>query len=178
MSGKIMVFVLTAALAAFAQGRSGGAQAGRAPAGGPPTGVGQPASVGRPADAGRPADPGRPADSPGSSAQQGQSQTQRTLKESQINSGAFRMLQDKTGKSSEELQQMYASSGAKNFGQFTSAVMVAKNLNLDTAAVLEGLKTKSLGATLKDMGVAEDTASAEIAKAKKQTKEANRKKSS
>jgi len=177
MSGKIMVFVLTAALAAFAQGRSGGAQGGHA-AGGPPTSVGQPASVGRPADAGRPAEPGRPADLPGSGSQQGQSETQRTLKESQINSGAFRMLQDKTGKSSEELQAMYTASGAKNFGQFTSALMVAKNLDLDTNAVLEGLKTKSLGQTLKDMGVAEDTASAEIAKAKKQTKEANRKKSS
>ncbi len=177
MSGKIIAFILTVALAVFAQGRSGGSQAGRA-AGGPPTGVGQPASVGRPADAGRPAEPGRPADLPGSDSQQGQSQTQRTLKESQINSGAFRMLQEKTGKSSEELQQMYASSGAKNFGQFVSAVMVSKSLELDASAVLEGLKTKSLGQTLKDLGVAEDTASAEVAKAKKETKKANRKKSS
>ena len=177
MPGKIMVFMLTAALAAFAQGRSGGSHGGSA-AGGPPTGVGQPASAGRSSDAGRPADPGRPADHPASSSQQGQSETQRPLKDSQINSGAFRMLQEKTGKSSEELQQMYASSGAKNFGQFTSALMVAKNLDLDTSAVLEGLKTKSLGQTLKDLGVADNTATAEIAKAKKLTKEANKKKSS
>ncbi len=177
MSGRLMVFVLAAALAAFAQGRSGAAQGGQA-AGGRPAGAGPPASAGRPLDVGRPADAGRPSDAPASSSQQGQSQTQRALKESQINSGAFRMLQEKTGKSSEELQQMYTSSGAKNFGQFTSAVMVAKNLNLDTTAVLEGLKTKSLGQTLKDMGVAEETASAEIAKAKKQAKKANKKKSS
>lgn len=177
MSGKIMVFILTAALAAFAQGRSGGSHGGST-AGGPPTGVAQPASMGRSAEAGRPTDPGKPADHPVSNSPQGQSETQRTLKESQINSGAFRMLQDKTGKTSEELQAMYTTSGAKNFGQFTSALMVAKNLDLDTSAVLEGLKTKSLGQTLKDMGVSEDTASAEIAKAKKLTKEANRKKSS
>ena len=174
MSGKIMVFILTAALAAFAQGRSGGAQ-GTRPAGGPPTGVGQPASAGHSTTAGRPVDPGKPVDS---SSSQGQSQTQRTLTDSQISSGAFRMLQDKTGKTSEELQAMYTASGAKNFGQFTSALMVAKNLDLDTTAVLEGLKTKSLGQTLKDMGVAENTASAEIAKAKKLTKEANKKKGS
>ena len=88
------------------------------------------------------------------------------------------MLQEKTGKSTEELQAMYLASGAKNFGQFTSAVMVSKNLDLDTNAVLEGLKTKSLGQVLKDMGVSEETATAEIAKAKKQSKDANKKKSS
>jgi hypothetical protein len=128
---------------------------------------------------GRPADPGKPANVPSSSSQgQTKSSTQQTLTESQLNSGAFRMLQDKTGKTAEELQQMYAASGAKNFGQFTSAVIVAKNLNLDSTAVLEGLKTKTLGQTLKDMGVSEDAASAEIAKAKKEAKAANKKKSS
>jgi hypothetical protein len=171
-----MAFVLTAALAAFAQGRSGGHAT--PPAGGPPVSAGQPATAGRPADAGRPTDPGKPATLPNTNSTQGKPQTQQSLKDSQINSGAFKMLQEKTGKSSEELQQMYASSGAKNFGQFTSAVMVAKNLDLDTSAVLEGLKTKSLGQTLKDMGVSEQTATTEIAKAKKQMKEANRKKSS
>ncbi len=176
MSGKIMMFVLAASLAALAQGRGGGGRPAGA-GGGPPAGVGQPASAGRSADAGRPADSGRPADVSGASSQQGQLETQRPLKESQINSGAFRMLQDKTGKSSEELQQMYASSGAKNFGQFVSAVVVSKNLELDTDAVLEGLKTKSLGQTLKDLGVAEEAANAEIKKAKKQSKDANRKKS-
>ncbi|MGH9508356.1 MAG: hypothetical protein ACRD2Q_07655 [Terriglobales bacterium] len=174
MSGKLIAFVLAAALVAFAQGRSGG-HAGQQ---GPPTGAGQSAAPGKPADAGRPADPGKPADAPNTGSSQGQPQTKQALKESQINSGAFRMLQDKTGKSSEELQQMYAASGAKNFGQFTSAVMVSQNLGLDTNAVLEGIKTKTLGQTLKDMGVSDETASAEIAKAKKEIKAANKKKSS
>jgi len=178
MAGKLMAFVLAASLVAFAQGRSGSAGRPAGAGGGPPAGAGQPADAGRPSDAGRPADPGKPADLPKPGSEQGKPQAQQALKESQINSGAFRMLQEKTGKSSAELQEMYASSGAKNFGQFASAVMVAKNLDLNTTAVLEGLKTKSLGQTLKDLGVSDQTASAEIAKAKKQSKEANKKKSS
>jgi len=177
MTAKLMAFVLAAALAAFAQGRSGG----HAPQPqGQPASAGQSAAPGQPADAGRPADPGKPADVPATSSNQAapKSNTQQALTESQLNSGSFRMLQDKTGKTSEELQQMYAASGAKSFGQFTSAVIVAKNLNLDTTAVLEGLKTKTLGQTLKDMGVPEETASAEIAKAKQEIKDAKKKKSS
>ncbi len=175
MSVKLMVFALAAALTAFAQGRSGG----HAPQQGPPTSAGQSAAPGKPADAGRPADPGKPADLPSSSSQgQTKSSTQQALTESQLKSGAFRALQEKTGKTSEELQQMYIASGAKNFGQFNSAVVVAKNLNLDTNALLEGLKTKTLGQTLKDMGVSDEAASAEIAKAKKEMKEANKKKGS
>ena len=176
MSVKLMAFVLAAALAVVAQGRSGG----HAPQQGPPAGAGQSAVPGKPADAGRPADPEKPADVPAPSSNQGtnKSSTQQVLTESQLNSGAFRALQEKTGKSSEELQQMYAASGAKNFGQFNSAVIVAKNLNLDTTAVLEGLKTKTLGQTLVNLGVSEDAANAEIAKAKKEMKAANKKKSS
>jgi hypothetical protein len=172
-----MAFVLAAALTAFAQGRSGGHAA---PPQAPPAGAGQ-SGMGSPmySPSARPADPGKPANVPSSSSQgQTKSSTQQTLSESQLNSGAFRMLQDKTGKTSEELQQMYAASGAKNFGQFTSAVIVARNLNLETTAVLDGLQTKTLGQTLKDMGISEDAASAEIGKAKKEAKAANKKKSS
>jgi hypothetical protein len=123
---------------------------------------------GRPDDAGRPADAGAPSNT-GT-----QAHTQQPLKESQISSGAFRMLEKKTGKTSEELQAMYASSGAKNFGQFVSAVVVAKNLNLDTTAVLEGLKTQSLGKTLQSMGVSPEDAKKAEAQAKKEAKQANK----
>jgi hypothetical protein len=92
------------------------------------------------------------------------------LKESQINSGAFRMLEQKTGMTSDQLKALYASSGAKNFGEFTSAVVVSKNLKLDTNQVLEGLKTKSLGETLKDLGVPSDQAKQAIKQAKKEAK--------
>ncbi len=77
------------------------------------------------------------------------------------------MLERKTGLSSAQLQIMYTSSGAKNFGEFVSAVVVSKNLRLDTNQVLEGLKTKSLGQTLKDLGVPDDKAKAETKKAKR-----------
>ena len=70
---------------------------------------------------------------------------------------------------------MYASSGAKNYGQFVSAVVVSKNLGLNTQAVLTGLKTKSLGQTLQDLGVSEDKAKAEVKKAEAEVKASKRK---
>ncbi len=100
--------------------------------------------------------------------------TQQPLRESQINGGAFRMLEKKTGLTSEQLQDLYKSSGAKNFGQFTSAIVVAKNLNLDQAKVLEGLKTMSLGETMKSLGVPKDKAKQAISEANKQVKEAEK----
>ena len=117
---------------------------------------------GRPTDAGRPSTTGS------------QAQTQQSLKDSQINGGAFRMLEKKTGMTSEQLQALYASSGAKNFGQFVSAVVVAKNLGLDTNAVLDGLKTQSLGATLQSLGVSPEDAKKAIGQAKKEAKAANK----
>jgi hypothetical protein len=41
---------------------------------------------------------------------------------------------------SDELHQLYGSSGANHFGQFVSAGVFSKNLGLDTNQVLEGLK--------------------------------------
>jgi hypothetical protein len=160
-------------LAAFGQGKSGSAAR---PAGAASQGTGHAPEMGRPADAGKPAVTGQPESTP--SANSSRSQEQRALTSAQINGGSFKMLQEKTGMSSEQLQQLYASSGAKNYGQFVSAVMVSKNLNLDTNAVLEGMKTKSLGKTLKDMGVSEQAANAEIKKANKEIKAADKKKSS
>lgn len=69
---------------------------------------------------------------------------------------------------------MYASSGAKNFGQFVSAVVVSKNLGLDTNKVLDGLKTGSLGQTLHDLGVPEDKAKDAIKKANEEAKDAEK----
>jgi hypothetical protein len=117
---------------------------------------------GRPADAGKPADTGS------------QAQAQQPLKDSQVNGGAFRMLENKTGMTSDQLQALYASSGAKNFGQFVAAVVVAKNLNLDTNAVLDGMKTQSLGQTLHSLGVSPEDSKKAMAQAKKEAKAANK----
>lgn len=100
--------------------------------------------------------------------------TQQPLREAQINGGAFKMLENKTGLTSQQLQDLYKSSGARNFGQFVSAVVVAKNLNLDQAKVLEGLKTMSLGQTLQSLGVSKKDAKGAIAEANKQVKEAEK----
>jgi hypothetical protein len=117
---------------------------------------------GRPADAGRPSNTGS------------QAQTQQSLKDAQINGGAFRMLETKTGMTSDQLQALYASSGAKNFGQFVSAIVVSKNLGLDMNAVLSGLKTQSLGQTLQSLGVSPEDAKKAIGQAKKDAKAANK----
>ncbi len=177
MKRAILALFLVSSLAAFGQGRSGSA--------GKPAGVGasshsmgHSAAPGPPADTGKPADAGKPDSSPSADSSKGKAHEQRALTDAQLKSGSFKMLQEKTGMSSEQLQQLYSSSGAKNYGQFVSAVMVSKNLNLDTNAVLEGMKTKSLGQTLKDMGVSEQAANAEIKKANKEVKAANSKKSS
>ena len=130
-----------------------------------------------PSNAGRPSDAGRPTDTSRKDTthrhQDGASHDQAQLRDSQLNSGAWKMLQDKTGKSSDQLKAMYDASGAKNFGQFTSAIVVSKNLGLDTNQVLDGLRTKSLGQTLQYLGVAPDKAKAEIKNAKAVTKKAN-----
>jgi len=99
---------------------------------------------------------------------------QQPLKQSQINGGAFRMLEAKTGMTSQQLQALYSSSGAKNFGQFVSAIVVSKNLGLDTQKVLDGLKTESLGKTLQSLGVGKDTAKQAIKKADHEVQEAEK----
>ena len=175
MKARLLVFLLVASVLTWAQGRSGGAGRPSGTGGGPPSGVGAPSDAGRPDTAGAPSDVGgRPSDAGKPTDAGSQAHTQQPLKDSQINSGAFRMLEKKTGMTREELQALYTSSGAKNFGQFISAIVVAKNLGLDMNAVLDGLKTQSLGQTLQSLGVSPEDAKKEEAKAKKEAKAANK----
>jgi hypothetical protein len=163
----VFVVVLASALAAFAQGRPGGSHPGGPPSGS--TGMGG-SGMGRgdtmSGDRGSMGHPGSDA--------HGMSPTQQPLKESQINGGAFRMLESKTGMTSAQLQDLYRSSGAKNFGEFVSAVVVSKNLNLDTTKVLDGLKASSLGQTLQQLGVDKKQANEEIKRAHQEIKAAEK----
>ncbi len=159
MKGKVLAFVLVAAVAAFAQ--HGGGHAG-----GPPAGMGGSMGHGH-------SDMGPSSNSTGKGST-GMSQTQQPLKQSQINGGAFRMLEKKTGMTSPELQQLYQSSGAKNFGQFVSAIVVSKNLGLDTNTLLTDLKTMSLGQALQKMGVSSQQSKAAIKQANQEIKDANK----
>ena len=171
MKSKVLVFILAAAVAAFAQGRSGGH------AGGPPAGVGggmSGSSMGNGHGMGGPSSTGPSTNSNSNRGSEGMSQTQQPLKDSQVNGGAFRMLENKTGMTQQQLQDLYASSGAKNFGQFVSAIVVSKNLGLDTTKVLDGLKTMSLGQTLQSLGVSSKDAKSEIKKANQQIKDAKK----
>jgi hypothetical protein len=167
---KLMAILLLAAATAIAQGRPASAGGGRPGGmGSTPTGANSPGNVGRPGDVGgRPANTGQPSDVGRPE------QPQQPLKDAQLNSGAFQMLEQKTGMSSDQLKDLYASSGAKNFGEFVSAVVVSKNLSLDTNQVLQGLKTKNLGQTLQDLGVAPDKAKEEIKRAKHELKQSNK----
>jgi len=163
MNQSWIVFVLASSLAAFGQGHSG-SHPGGPPSGMPGTGSG--ASMGHANGA---------ADNHGPVGQsQGMSQTQQPLKSAQTSGGAFRMLEKKTGMTSDQLQQLYASSGAKNFGQFVSAIVVSKNLGLDTSQVLNGLKTQSLGQTLQSLGVSKDAAKDAMKKANTEVKDAEK----
>jgi hypothetical protein len=151
----VVAFALTAGVTAFAQHGRGG---GMGNAGGRGVGsMGNPGSVERGSDASA----GRQVGSPhgNTRTQTGDMSSQQTLKPSQINGGAFRMLERKyPDLTSSQLQDLYRTSGAKNFGQFVSAMVVSKNLGLDYNKVLTGMQTQSLGKTLQSMGVNKDKA--------------------
>jgi hypothetical protein len=97
---------------------------------------------------------------------------QEPLRDAQINGGAFKMLEQKTGMTSDQLKALYASSGARNFGAFVSALVVSKNLGLDSSKVLDGLRTQSLGKTLTSLGVEPAKAKDEIRRADQEVKAA------
>lgn len=174
MKKLCVIMLCVVSTIAFAQGRGAG--------GGRPGGVGGGVPGGFGAGSEHAGGFGAPSGSTNSgrdgaaSSRQGGGQighTQQPLKSSQLNGGAFRMLEEKTGMTQAELESMYQSSGAKNFGEFTSAVVVSKNLGLDTNTVLHGLETQSLGETLKSLGVAPKSVKSEIKKAQEEVKSAS-----
>jgi hypothetical protein len=162
MRRSLVVFLLVSSLAAFGQGRPGSHP------GGPPSSAPGPAS-----GSGMGNDRGMSGDNGSMAQSHGMSQAQQPLRDAQVSSGAFRMLEKKMGMTSAQLQALYSQSGAKNFGQFVSAIVVSKNLNLDTQKVLDGLKTASLGQTLQNLGVDKKKAKEEIKKAEKKAKDAD-----
>ncbi len=166
---KTALILIASLLSAVAFAQRGGGAAG---AGGPPAGVGRPdMSTRMPTDAGRPSPVARGALENANSTRP--ERAQQPLRDAQVNGGAFRMLEQNTGMTADQLKTLYGSSGAMNFGQFASALMVSKNLGLDTDKVLGGLKTQSLGKTLQSLGIAPDTAKEEVRKAEKQVKTAS-----
>lgn len=185
MKSKLLVFLLAGSLLAWAQGHgggSGGGMGGGGMSGGQGgSGSGMGSGSGNMGSGGMGSggmgsgnmgsgnmDPNHPSGMDPDSMPR-----QQPMSQGQMKSGSFQMLQQMTGMDSMQLQQMYSKSGAQNFGQFASAVVVSHNMNLDQHKVMEGLKTMSLGKTLKEMGVPKDTAKAEMKKAEHQVKEAN-----
>ena len=146
---------------------SGAAAAGHGAGGGPPAAMG-----GSAMDHSSPRMEHSPMATQHGIATSGDRPAQEPLRDAQLKGGAFRMLERKTGMSSDELKALYASSGVKNFGAFTSALVVSKNLGLDSQAVFNGLKTQSLGKTLKSLGVEPSKAKDEIRRANEEIKSA------
>ena len=179
MKSRLLVFLLAGSLLAWAQGSKGmgggmqgGGMSGGQKGNGPGMGSGSGNMGSGNMGSGRMGSGHSPMDPMDANMPHQQPMTQ-----GQMKSGSFQMLQQMTGMDPAHLQQMYADSGAQNFGQFASAVVVSHNMNLDQHKVMDGLKTMNLGQTLKKMGVPSDTAKAEVKKAEHQVKEANKKKS-
>ena len=72
--------------------------------------------------------------------------------------GRMRLLEERAGLSVQEIRQMYDRSHAINFGHFTCAVLVSKQLNVDTEALLQELNEGSILRALERMGIEQDRA--------------------
>jgi hypothetical protein len=179
MKYRLLVFVLASSLLTWAQGgMGGGGKSGGGMSGGGMSGGQKGSGSGMGSGSGN-----MGSGNMGSGNQSGMNPMdptmphQQPMTQGQMKSGSFQMLQQMTGMNPDHLQQMYANSGAQNFGQFASAMVVSHNMNLDQHKVMDGLKTMNLGQTLQKMGVPKETAKAEVKKAEHQVKEANKKKS-
>ena len=73
-------------------------------------------------------------------------------------SGRMRLLRRRTGMSAGEIEQLYTHSGARLFGQFTCAVLVAQRLSVNREALLEGIRVTNILTVLESMGVEEQRA--------------------
>jgi hypothetical protein len=72
--------------------------------------------------------------------------------------GRMRLLEERTGLSVQEIRQMYDRSRAINFGHFTCAVLVSKQLNVNTEVLLQELNESSILRALERMGIEQDRA--------------------
>jgi hypothetical protein len=188
MKSRLLVFLLAGSLLAWAQGSKGmggmqgggmnGGQKGSGPAMGSGSGSMGQGNMGQGSMGQGNMGSGKmgPGNRSGMGPMDANMPHQQPMTKGQMKSGSFQMLQQMTGMDSAHLQQMYANSGAQNFGQFASAVVVSHNMNLDQHKVMHGLETMNLKQTLKKMGVPPDTAKAEVKKAEHQVKEANKNK--
>lgn len=72
--------------------------------------------------------------------------------------GRMQLLQQRTGLTTNQIVDLYNSSGARFFGQFTSAVIASQRLGLEVPAVLAELRQSNLALALTKLGVDEGQA--------------------
>ncbi|MDA2923950.1 hypothetical protein MYX65_04725 [Acidobacteria bacterium AH-259-L09] len=95
----------------------------------------------------------------------------KSLSRANLKSGAFGKLQSITAMDSRQLQSLYESSSARNFGQFASAIMVSEKLGLDRNQVLQGLHDQGLGQVVRNLGVDRRKANAAMKEVREELKQ-------
>ena len=90
--------------------------------------------------------------------------TKRPIGEKEMKTAAWRMLQE-SGQSNGQLRVLYEVSGVKDFSEFVSAALVAKNLNLNIRDIMYGTRYTSLKNVLLNRGIPPEQVSSEIKKA-------------
>ncbi len=78
---------------------------------------------------------------------------QEKLQLADYNSGRMRLLRQKTGMSADEVGQLYGHSGARLFGQFVCAILVAQRLGVSRELLLQRIRYTNIAAVLESMGV-------------------------
>ncbi|MDA2933186.1 hypothetical protein MYX82_02465 [Acidobacteria bacterium AH-259-D05] len=96
------------------------------------------------------------------------------LTEKDLNSGASQIIRRVTGTSTLDIHVLYETSGAKDFKEFSQALMVARNLRLDPQLVLRALYEQDLESILEDFAIPRKEAKSALKIAKKQLEEADK----
>ncbi len=91
-----------------------------------------------------------------------------------VNSGAFQKILLITGVGQVQIGNLYATSGAKDFKEFSVAFVVARNLRLDPQLVLRALWEQNLEGILQDFSFPEDQVKRALKIAKDQLEYANK----
>lgn len=94
---------------------------------------------------------------------------QGTLNDQAKQSGSWKMLQQKTGMSGEQLEKLYAEHRVRNYGQFGMAMVASKNRNLDSSQLLGHMaKGNSLQKSLEIQGLTREEARLQIRTAQRE----------
>lgn len=99
---------------------------------------------------------------------------QKPLREKELESGAFRLLQQMTGASVLDLRLLYEMSTARNFKDFSRALFAARALQLDHNILLRSIGDRSIEDAIQEFGITRDQAKETVKAAKKELEKADK----